>query len=169
MPISTDDFWKLAAVSGLLPPERCRALHAEFAGLKGAATQANARSLGEWLVATDVLSRYQVSVLASGRPGPFVFGDFTIVERIDGGRLAKCFRARFKGAQLALLKFSADSADSPQRTRSMMDQVAAGAKSKAPTWCAFTRFSPPRGLRSSCWKICKASRSTKLRNRAGPR
>ncbi len=142
MPISTDDFWKLAAASGLLPPERCRALQAEFAALKGAATQANARSLGEWLVATDVLTRYQVSVLASGRPGPFVFGDFVIIERIESGRLAKCFRARYKGAQLALLKFSADSAESPQQTRAMMDQVAAAREINSPHVAHVYQFQP---------------------------
>jgi hypothetical protein len=93
MPISIQDFWKLAVASGLLSPERCRALHAEYKNLKGAAQHANSRSLAEWLVAGGVLTRYQASSLAAGRPGPFVFGEFTITERIEAGRLAPWFRA----------------------------------------------------------------------------
>ncbi len=93
MPISIQDFWKLAVASGLLSPERCRALHAEYKNLKGAAQHANSRSLAEWLLAGGVLTRYQASQLAAGRHGPFVFGEFTIVERIEAGRLAPWFRA----------------------------------------------------------------------------
>ena len=93
MPISIQDFWKLAVSSGLLSPERCRALHAEYKNLKGAAQHATVLSLAEWLVAGGMLTRYQASLLAAGRPGPFVFGEFTITERIEAGRLAPWFRA----------------------------------------------------------------------------
>src|SRR5215207_4204316 len=93
MPITIQDFWKLAVAGGLLSPDRCRRLHAEYKNLKGAAQHATARSLAEWLVAGGVLTRYQASQLAAGRAGPFVFGDYTITERIEAGRLAPWFRA----------------------------------------------------------------------------
>src|SRR5690242_18216219 len=71
MPIAIQDFWKLAVASGLLSPERCRELHAAYKNLKGAAEHANSLSLAEWLVAGGVLTRYQASLLAAGRSGPF--------------------------------------------------------------------------------------------------
>src|SRR6185295_10599882 len=83
MPIAIQEFWKLSVASGLLSPARCRELHAEYKSLKGAAQHADARSLAQWLAASGVLTRYQASQLAAGRSGPFVFGDYTITERID--------------------------------------------------------------------------------------
>ena len=107
MPISINEFWKLAVASGLLTPARCKELHAAFAGMKGAARQANTLSLSEWLVSGGVISRYQASLLAAGRPGPFVFGDFVISDRIETGRLSRVFRATSKSGQHALLVFAA--------------------------------------------------------------
>ena len=93
MPISILDFWNLAVASGLLPPERCQELDRAYKKLKGASEHANVLSLAQWLVAGGVLTRYQASLLAAGRPGPFVFGEYTITERIESGRLAPWFRA----------------------------------------------------------------------------
>ena len=105
------DFWALAAASGLYSADTCGQLQDRFAALKGAEQQTSARALAEWLISTGAISRYQASVLLSGRPGPFVFGDFTIVERIDAGRLARSFRARFKDGRPVLLMFTASDHD----------------------------------------------------------
>ena len=132
MPISINDFWKLTVASGLLSADDCRQLRAQFANVKGTAAQANAATLAEWLVAGGVLTRYQASVLAARWPGPFVFGDFVILERIERGRLARCFKAQYKLTQPATLMFAADSADSPEQTRAKMERLEAARAIKSP-------------------------------------
>jgi serine/threonine protein kinase len=111
MPVSIDDFWKLAAASELLSPDDCARLRDEFAGLKGVSRQANSASLAQWLVSGGRLTRYQASMLAAGKPGPFVFGPFTVTERIESGRLARLFRARYQAAQNVVLVFLAQLTD----------------------------------------------------------
>jgi serine/threonine protein kinase len=132
MPVSTDEFWKLTVASGLLSPEGCQALRNEFASLKGATGQANAASLAQWLLAGGKLTRYQASVLLSGRPGPFVFGDFVIVERIEAGRLSRLFRAIYKGTQPALLMFAAGGDDSTEETRATIARFEIARAAKSP-------------------------------------
>ncbi len=105
--VAIQDFWKLAVASRLLSPSQCQELAAAFAALKGASRQANTRSLVEWLVATGALTRYQASTLASGRSGPFVFGDFVVTERIETGRFARFFRAQYDNDKSVLLVFLA--------------------------------------------------------------
>jgi serine/threonine protein kinase len=132
MPISINDFWKLTVASGLLLADECRQLQAQFSGITGTATQANTATLAQWLVAGGVLTRYQASVLAAGRPGPFVFGDFVILERIERGRLARCFKAQYKGTQPATLVFASASADSPEQARATIERLEAARAIKSP-------------------------------------
>jgi hypothetical protein len=111
--VAIHDFWKLAVASRLLSPSDCQELAAAFAALKGVTRQANTRSLVEWLVANGTLSRYQASTLASGRPGPFVFDDFVVTERIETGRFARFFRAQYNDNQNVLLVFAAQLTGAP--------------------------------------------------------
>ena len=83
MPVSIDDFWKLAAASELVSVDECRQLAAAFADLKGASRQANSKSLAEWLVATGRLTRYQAGVLALGRPGPALYAADASVQELS--------------------------------------------------------------------------------------
>ena len=104
MPVQIADFWKLAVASGALSMERCKALHAAFQKQRGASGPATANELATWLVAEDVLTRYQAIVFLSGRPGPFVFGDYRVFDRIETGRLAGLLRAvQVTSGQRALL------------------------------------------------------------------
>jgi hypothetical protein len=130
MPVSIAEFWKLAEASELLSGEACAALQSEFASLKGAAQQANARSLAQWLVARGRLTRYQASLLAAGRPGPFVFGPFVVTDRIDEGRLARVFRATHNGSDKALVVFLAQLTDDPQEHQHLIDLAQAAAAVK---------------------------------------
>ncbi len=107
MTISINDFWRLAIASSLLSTARAKQLHGEFSRVKGATQQANVATLTQWLVANGTLTRYKASLLAAGRPGPFVFVDYVIRERIDGGRLARLFRATRGGTLAVLLVFTA--------------------------------------------------------------
>lgn len=93
MSIPIPVFWSLLAESKLLTAEQCQQLAADFSQVKGASDQSNARTLAEWLVARNVLSRYQTTILLAGRPGPFHYGDYKVYDRIEKGRLAGYFRA----------------------------------------------------------------------------
>ncbi len=68
MAIPINDFWKRAVASRLLTPDRCRQLNDEFAALRGAEQSVDAVSLAEWLAASGVLTRGQVSALLAPRP-----------------------------------------------------------------------------------------------------
>ena len=44
-------------------------------------------TLAQWLIAENMLSRYQAKILLAGRPGPFVYGDYTVYDPGDGNTL----------------------------------------------------------------------------------
>jgi serine/threonine protein kinase len=91
--MQTAEFWQLVAASRLLTPDQCRQLAEKFSHVRGAATQANARSLVEWLIAENVLSRYQSTVLLGGRAGPFFYGEYKVYDRRQDGFFKTSFRA----------------------------------------------------------------------------
>lgn len=132
MSVSILEFWKLAIASGLLTPARCQQLHAKFAGLKGASQQANLGSLTQWLVAERVLTRYQAAQLAAGRPGPFLFGDYTIAKRLETGRFAGFYRASTSGGGRALLAFGAYLADESQDAEDLVQRAVAASRIASP-------------------------------------
>jgi len=99
MQVSIDDFWQLLAASELVSSAQTEAWRNDFSQLKGASQQASAPLAAEWLVAERKLTRYQADILLSGRPGPFVFGPFTVLDRIMKGRLERVFRASYEGNQ----------------------------------------------------------------------
>ncbi|HUY33466.1 MAG TPA: serine/threonine-protein kinase [Pirellulales bacterium] len=92
--MTTADFWKLTVESRLLSPQECQRLSAEYARVGGAGAENDAALLAKWLMSGDTLSRYQAKLLLAGRPGPFVYGDYVICDRVEGGRLGGLFRAR---------------------------------------------------------------------------
>ena len=71
MSISFPDFWKLIIESRLLTADQCQQLSAQYGSVAGTAVQGNAKTLAEWLVSQNVLSRYQAGILLGGRSGPF--------------------------------------------------------------------------------------------------
>ncbi len=89
-PQSAAEFWSLAAQSHLLTAEQCLKLASQFATSGGASTPPE---IGEWLVAQNYLSPFQLSALLAGHPGPFHYGDYVVYDRIDAGRFAGRFRA----------------------------------------------------------------------------
>ncbi len=122
MPISTTEFWKLAIDSQVLDAAHCRQLQAEFQPRWGdtavdprQAPGASVKRLADlrknqlerdellelvnWLVKKGVLTRYQAKILAAGRAGPFVFGDYVVVDRHAAEPLAGVFRARHLGTR----------------------------------------------------------------------
>jgi serine/threonine protein kinase len=93
MNITIPSFWNLATESRLITAAQVEHLAIAFSQVKGAADQANARTLAEWLIAQNVLSRYQANVLLAGQPGPFWFGDYCVFGCVDAGSLAGAYRA----------------------------------------------------------------------------
>ncbi len=91
MSLSIADFWSLVAQSRLLPPPECQRLAAEFAAASPGA--ADAVPLTEWLVKRQVISSFHAKVLLAKRPGPFFYGDYKVLDRVEKGRLAGLFRA----------------------------------------------------------------------------
>ena len=91
MSLSITEFWSLVAQSRLLGPPECQRLAAEFAAQSPAA--AEAAPLADWLVKRQIISPFHAKVLLAKRPGPFVYGDYKIVNRVDKGRLAGMFQA----------------------------------------------------------------------------
>ena len=90
--------------------------HREFQTTNGATDHTSPHALGEWLVSRNIFSRYQVTVLLAGRPGPFVYGDYKIYDRVEAGRLANEFRAVHAGVgHPVLLRFLAGPVVQDQR------------------------------------------------------
>ena len=128
MSVSIGDFWRLLAESRLLTHEQCRQLAEDFAQVKGAAAQASARTLGEWLVARNVLSKYQATILLAGRAGPFLYGEYKVYDRVEKGQLAGQFRAvHAPTGHPVLLRFltGPEIADQARWARSASDALAA--------------------------------------------
>jgi serine/threonine protein kinase len=111
MSTSIPDFWRLIIESQLLPPAECQRLGQQFGYVKGAAVQGNARTLAEWLVSQNVISRYQSTILLAGRAGPFSYEEYKIYDRLDGGPLHGQFKAVHAiTGQPVMLKFFAGDA-----------------------------------------------------------
>lgn len=90
MSFPVEAFWKLVVEGQLLSLDECHQYHAAWAAQN---PHGDAQSLAEWLVAQNVISRYQASILLAGRGGPFIYGDYKIYDRIESGRLKGIFRA----------------------------------------------------------------------------
>ena len=93
MPVSTADLWNMLLASRLASPVSLSNLQARFNQVKGAETESNAATVAQWLVAQGALSSYQAKVLLAGQPGPFIYGEYTVYDRIAVGRLQGMFRA----------------------------------------------------------------------------
>ena len=93
MLVSIPDFWKLAIESRLLAPEHCQQLALNYEQTKGPLAQSNSKSLADWLVSINVLSKYQAMVLLNGRSGPFYYGEYKVYDRVETGRWKGFFRA----------------------------------------------------------------------------
>ncbi|HTQ39076.1 MAG TPA: protein kinase [Pirellulales bacterium] len=93
MSVSIPEFWNLMLASRLASPNSLPKLQAGFSQLKGAEEEGNVATLAQWLIAQGVLSRYQAKVLLTGQPGPFIYGDYRVYDRLGSGRLQGAFRA----------------------------------------------------------------------------
>jgi len=93
MALQIADFWKLVAESGLLPPAEIQRWTDAFGQLKGAAKQGNAATLCQWLISEKAITKYHGTILMAGRPGPFIYGEYKVLDRLTTGRFKGLFRA----------------------------------------------------------------------------
>lgn len=91
MSFPAESLWKLIVDAQLLTLEDCHRHHAAW--MQQSPNGGDAQDLAEFLVASNVISKYQASILLAGRAGPFVYGDYRIYDRIESGRLSGIFRA----------------------------------------------------------------------------
>ncbi len=128
MSVSNSEFWRLAIESRLLAPADCERLDAKFASVKGAASQSNASTLAEWLVANRALTRYQTRTLLAGKPARFFYNDYYVYDRIRSkeGRLAGVLRAVHLPTHhpVMLYLITGVAADDPQWWHVAVQQIA---------------------------------------------
>ncbi|MCA9176423.1 MAG: serine/threonine protein kinase [Planctomycetales bacterium] len=128
------EFWRLAIQSRILTAEQGKGLAKRFAAMPGADKLDDARSLSEWLVNENAISRYQAKVLLAGRPGPFHYGDYQIYDRIGSGRLSGMFRAVHVPTQhpVLLAFLSAEDAGDARRWATIAGQTQAWSRTSHP-------------------------------------
>jgi eukaryotic-like serine/threonine-protein kinase len=93
MSVPISEFWRLLMESRLLTHEQCQQLSADFARARPSKNGADAKSLAKWLIKANVISLYQGRLLLAGRPGPFLYGDYLVYDRVAEGRFKGMFRA----------------------------------------------------------------------------
>jgi serine/threonine protein kinase len=130
MPVSIPELWNLMLASRLASPVSLSNLQARFNQVKGAETESNAATLAQWLIAQGALSLYQAKVLLAGQPGPFIYGDYTVYDRVGSGRLVGAFRALHPATRLRVLLWfhSGPVVHNQQWWSVLVDQIALAAQ-----------------------------------------
>jgi serine/threonine-protein kinase len=96
MPAPTlDEFWQSLVSTRLLEPGAAAALRAEHAALPPAAAgDGSVKSIAAWLVERGAITRWQAKRLAIGDRGPFLLGEYRLLERHDRDGDSLLFTAR---------------------------------------------------------------------------
>lgn len=102
MPTPTpEEFWKLVADTGLVDHDQLEGLRREFGReslAPGMTGDALTEAIAKWLVRRQVLTIWQARQLARGSRGPFLLGDYRLLERLDDAIV------RTTGAKASLLR-----------------------------------------------------------------
>jgi hypothetical protein len=133
--MDTRELWRLLSESRLMPDERIERFKGEFARVKGAGEQANAAALAEWLIAQKVITRYQAKILLAGKSGPFVYGEYLVLDRLTSGRLSGLFRAMHASTRHPVLLYflTGPVVKDPGLYRTAISRLAAAAKAAHPS------------------------------------
>lgn len=102
MPTPTpEEFWKLVADTGLVDHDQVEGLRREWGReslAPGMTGDALTEAIAKWLVRRQVITIWQARQLARGSRGPFIVGDYRLLERLDDTAL------RTTGAKALLLR-----------------------------------------------------------------
>lgn len=133
MALTVKEFWKLLVKSQIHSVDACRELAAKFSKVKGA-DSASPETLAQWLISNKALTRYQSKILLSGKPGPFVYGNYLVSDRIKSGRLAGLFRAVHvpTGHRVCLKFLAGNAARDPSIFAAIAEVAAAAAAVQSP-------------------------------------
>ncbi len=115
MAAEINEFWGLLADSELLDKAVLQDLMNRFAAAQsaGSGQPANSKTLAKWLVKHKVLAPFQANILAQGLSGPFRFGNYLLVDRIEQGPLKNAYLARHRQTgHNVLLQFQAGISES---------------------------------------------------------
>ncbi|HVX10461.1 MAG TPA: protein kinase [Pirellulales bacterium] len=125
MSISVADFWRLLVESRLLSSEEASQAATAIDRAKPSAGQ-DLQFVAKSLVQGGKLSRYQARVLASGKPGPFLHGDYVVYDRVESPRLSALYRARHQptGHPVCLSFLAQAALSNPQALVRLAPQVA---------------------------------------------
>ncbi|MFM9025292.1 MAG: protein kinase domain-containing protein [Planctomycetaceae bacterium] len=93
--ITPDELWRAVVATGLCPPRAAAALRAEHDRSTGVAVAA---AVAAWLVDRRVLTRWQAARLVAGDEGPFLVGDYRLLERHDLVAEVREYTARHQSA-----------------------------------------------------------------------
>lgn len=104
MTIDNNQFWNLLSETQLVPVSQVQALFSEYSA--DPKLDDSPESLQQWLVDQKAISPYQAKIISAGHSGPFRFGNYTIVERLEEGNLAGVFIGKHtKTGYRVLLQF----------------------------------------------------------------
>lgn len=130
--IDETTFWNQLTASGLVSAQQAQHLRNEFHSQvhlstleSEAETTVKVETVSNWLVEKKVLSPFQASILSKGAPGPFKYGNYTVVGRFDAGPLASIFQAvhQSTGHPVALQFFPGRDADDLERWNTIEQRV----------------------------------------------
>jgi eukaryotic-like serine/threonine-protein kinase len=95
MPAPTpDELWQLLVRTRLLAPDAVISLRADHAAAVAAGADGSVKGLAGWLMSRGVITRWQAKRLVIGDTGPFVVGDYRLLERHEREGDGLLFTAR---------------------------------------------------------------------------
>jgi eukaryotic-like serine/threonine-protein kinase len=103
MELTVQNIYGLLLRSRLMPDQTAHTVFQAWKQEAGAQAQDVAR-FAKWLVARHYLTEYQVGLLASGYAEGFFLGEYKILDRLGGGRLAGIYRAVHESGQVVAVK-----------------------------------------------------------------
>ena len=135
MALTIQEFWQLVVASGLHDEENCRRLADAFANARDSGQIPRTTPLPEWLLSTRAMTRYQAKVLLAGLPGPFVYGDYVVADRLEGTDASGLFRAvhRPTGVNCCLYFLSEKALADRSIVAALAAQATAAATASRPT------------------------------------
>ena len=124
--IDINQFWNILTESKLVGAAKLQSLYSQFSA--DSAIPKNLTSLTQFLVSQKAISPYQAMILSEGHSGPFRYGNYTVVNRIETGLMQGQFLARHtKTGYPVLLQFfrGADQSDLQiwQRIEDKVEQI----------------------------------------------
>ena len=90
--VSIAEFWEGVAASGLVAPEILADLRRDFAR-RGGALEHGTEDVAKWLGDMRVLTRWQARQIARGGKGPYIVGDYRLLDRPPGSGGERRFTA----------------------------------------------------------------------------